>query len=145
MRSSIALRRLCPARIDPINTAYNALSTLIGLIGPDPLHQTAFLLLDRERRAVFTLMGEATDDPNSVLGVVDSITDIACDDNTVCAAVIASIRPGGGALYSDIARWADIDEQCNHAGIQLIEWFVLGSSTVSCPRELSGEPPRWVS
>ena len=43
-------------------------------------------------------------------------------------------------LVLDDARWEQIAELCDAAGL---EWIVLGSSGVTCPREVSGAPPRW--
>ncbi len=30
------------------------------------------------------------------------------------------------------------------AGVELVEWFVIGDD-IHCPRDLLGEPPRWRS
>ena len=56
--------------------------------------------------------------------------------------VLASSRPCGGPEAADRRRWIDAAVQCDDAGVELVEWFVLGR-TITRPRELAGHPPRW--
>ena len=51
----------------------------------------------------------------------------------------------GGADLDDVERWLELDGIVSDAGIELVEWFVVGIGGVACPRELVGEPERWAA
>ena len=60
------------------------------------------------------------------------------------ALVMATVRPGGGPLEDDGDRWLEMSDLTSAAGVELVEWFVIGDE-IHCPRDLLGEPPRWRS
>ncbi len=43
---------------------------------------------------------------------------------------------------ADIDRWFEMSHLAEQAGIELVEWFVVGRS-ITCPRDLIGAAPRW--
>lgn len=139
-----AVHRLPRARIDPIDTPYCALSMIIELMNQTLRFETIVLMLDHERRGLSVIVVGDTDDADSMVGVIDSIADQARQHDEVDALIVASVRPDGGPEYDDLDRWADAAELCDDAGLELVEWFVLGT-TITCPRELCGDPPRWAA
>ena len=60
------------------------------------------------------------------------------------ALVLATVRPGQGALAGDGDRWLEMSDLASAAGVELVEWFIIGAD-IHCPRDLLGEPPRWRS
>ncbi len=52
--------------------------------------------------------------------------------------------PAGGPLEGDGDRWLEMSDLTSAAGVELVEWFVIGDD-IHCPRDLLGEPPRWRS
>ena len=137
-------RRLPAAGIDPIDTPYEALSVIRAVMSPVVQFETIVLTLDPERRGRALMVVTGTDDPASMLGIVDMITELALGDPEAGGVVLASVRPRGGVGPADLERWSEADELCDAAGIELVEWFVMGS-TIDCPRELCGVAPRWRS
>jgi hypothetical protein len=124
--------------IDPIRGESDALAVL-ALLAPFG-HDTIALVLDAERRGHTAFMVTGTTDPDALFTVIE----LCCAASTVDARglILASCRPGGGLDPSDPARWVDATQQCRVAGVELIEWFVLGGA-IERPRELVGDPPRW--
>ena len=76
-----------------------------------------------------------------VLEVAEWLLAAARHDD-VGAVLLASVRPGRGDELDDAERWLTLDELLGAAGVELLEWYVVGRG-VSCPRVLVGEPPRW--
>lgn len=132
------------ARVDPITSEPTALA-LIGLVASvRPAHETVAVLLDHQRRGLDIVSVANTFSPDSVLHVADHVVESAYLRDEVAGAVIASFRPGAGDELDDLERWFTIDEQLGIAGVELVEWFVIGDG-VSCPRSLVGEPARWTA
>jgi len=77
-----------------------------------------------------------------MLGVIDSLAESARTTLGVAGLVVASIRPNVDFEISDLARWHEADRSCWESDIELVEWFVVGTS-ISCPREFCGVPARW--
>ena len=55
--------------------------------------------------------------------------------------VMATARPGRSYSLDDADRWLEASATVAEAGLELVEWFVIGSAT-GCPRELVNEPSR---
>lgn len=145
------------ARIDPIQDAATAL-TMIKLATTEPRrNETIVVLLDDARRGLGVVIVSGTDDNQAVLEVIDCITASASRHEELDGVIIASVRttntvdshdfatPGSGAHDcedADIDRWFEMSHLAEDAGIELVEWFVVGRS-ITCPRDLVGAAPRW--
>ncbi|HSL73842.1 MAG TPA: hypothetical protein VK853_05225 [Ilumatobacteraceae bacterium] len=140
MSQTRSTHRVPRGGIDPIRDEADALAVL-ALLAPFG-HDTIALVLDDERRGNTAFVVTGTTDPDALFTVID----LCCAASTVDAhaLVLASSRPGGGIDWSDAVRWADATLQCDDAGVELIEWFVIGRQ-IERPRELAGDPPRWAS
>jgi hypothetical protein len=106
--------------------------------------ETVVILLDQHRRGRSIFNVDGTDHPDAVLAVAEWSIDLAGRSPGVGGAIVASVRPHGGDDLDDVERWLDLDERFERAGIELIEWYVVGRS-VSRPRTLIGEPDRWAT
>jgi hypothetical protein len=127
--------------IDPIRSAGDALAVL-ALAAPHG-HDTIIILLDTEHRGSSILIVNGTDDPDAMFHVLDRCLATTRDRPEIASLVLASGRPMGDVEPDDIHRWLEASDQCAAAGLELIEWFVLGRKGPQCPRHLFGEPERW--
>jgi hypothetical protein len=122
----------------PIDSESDALAVLE--MGAPYDHDTIAILLDAERRGIGAIVVTDTFDPDALFTVIDVC--VAGPVLDVDAVILATSRPGGDMTPADLDRWFEAATQCNDAGIELVEWFVLGTR-VERPRELAGDPPRW--
>ena len=135
--------RVPRALIDPIDSADEALELVGFVMKHPPEPDTIAVLLDHERRGltIFTVTG--TTEPDAMFDVLDLIIDArSSSGHRLGGVVLASVRPEGGVEPADIDRWLEASDMAELAGIELVEWFVVGDDT-TCPRDLLGQPPRW--
>jgi hypothetical protein len=135
-------RPLPSARLDPVDSFSEALWLMLSTIDTEPIAETVLFVLDDTRCGVGVTHVESRG-PDDVVAAVDWIASTAGSTVEAAGLIVGSVRPNGGAELGDLARWAQIAELCDEAGLELLEWIVLGSSGVTCPREVSGAPPRW--
>jgi hypothetical protein len=127
---------------DTVSDPLAALLLIEAFVTSPRRPEVVALLLDHERRGMTSLKVNDIGDPESVLGVADSIIMRRDQNERFGAVVLAPVRPSGSDELDDVERWLTLDETFASAGVELVEWFVLGRS-VSCPRALLGEPARW--
>lgn len=137
-------QRLSKTPADTVSDPWAALLLIDAFVSAPRQPEIVALLLDHERRGMTSLKVNDIGDPESVLGVADSIVTRRDQNERFGAIILASVRPGGSDELDDVERWLTLDETFASAGIELIEWFVLGRS-ISCPRALLGEPNRWAA
>ncbi len=142
MFPSLSFSNLPRAHIDPIETPFDALRLILMMVGSDASAETLVLALDDRRCGVSITSVSGTDDPDAVLGVIDALAESARSSLDVAGLVVASVRPDSEFEVSDLTRWHEADQSCWESDIELVEWFVIGTS-ISCPREFCGVPPRW--
>ncbi len=140
-----------PAHGRPVHGSPAARRTVIGC--PDDALQifaassgghddTLVIALDDQRGVLGVIAVTDTVDPDAVLVVLDVVAAAAETQPGVAALIVASIRPDGRLDIDDFDRWHRADQACDDAGLELVEWFVIGH-TVSLPREWCGVPSRW--
>jgi hypothetical protein len=135
--------RLPRAGIDPIDDADTAFITISMAVDRPLRHETIVVLLDDARCGLGVVVVSNTRDLDAVVEVVECLLDPGAHGGRVGAMIVASVRPGHVRPHDgDIDRWLEISDLSEQAGVELVEWFVIGE-TVSCPRDLLGEPPRW--
>jgi hypothetical protein len=109
---------------------------------------TVVVLLDHERRGVAVAVVTNTFKLDDVLGVVECLAADSAHGGRVGAMIVATVRQdrtGGDSTEPDLTnidRWLEMSELTEQAGVELLEWFVIGHR-VTCPRDQLGEPPRW--
>lgn len=134
--------RLPRAGVDPVATDGVALATVLAAVHLPLRHETIVLLLDDARCGLAVVVVDGTSCPDAVVEIADRLLDPRTHDARVGAAVIASVRPGAGDDLADADRWLELVDVAEQAGVDLVEWYVLGRG-VDRPRELVGAPPRW--
>jgi hypothetical protein len=137
--------RLPRAGIDTISCAETALLTLAMAVQQPLRAETVTLLLDDQRRGIAVAVVSGTHQPDDVLEVVECFTRSAAHGGRVGSIVVASVRPlatDEATTATDVDRWLEMSDIAEQAGVELIEWFVIGGD-VTCPRDHLGEPPRW--
>ncbi len=135
-------RRVPRARIDTIACAADALTLIRAVLAVPTRPEAIVIVLDDAHRGLAVVSVSDTDDDDSVVAVVECIARPDLFDGDAGALVIATVRPGGTVTDGDIDRWLEICDLAEGAGLELVEWFVVGRS-ISCPRDLVGMPPRW--
>jgi len=138
MSHSRSTHRIPRGLVDPIESRADALAVL-ALAAPYG-HDTVAVLLDAERRGLGIFVVTGTTHPDAMFEVIDVCTH--AQHTEIGGLVLATSRPGGGMQPVDRDRWIEADLQCDAAGVDLVEWFVIGRH-ITCPRELAGDQPRW--
>jgi hypothetical protein len=146
MSSNCSLHRLPRAGIDPIDSEPVALS-LLGMVVSTPLrHETIVAFLDQQRRGISILVVNGTMPFDALFDVVDVVIDIGVEFDELGAVVLYTVRPPVAGVPDldelDVDRWLEASAMLDDAGIELLEWFVVGA-LVTSPRDQLGEPPRW--
>jgi hypothetical protein len=132
------------AGVDPIDCAESALAVIALAIARPPVAETIVLLLDHERRGMCVTVVSGTTRPDDAVEVAECLAAAGACTGRLGALVLASVRPGLGALDGDGDRWLEMSDLTSAAGVDLVEWFIIGDD-IHCPRDLLGEPPRWRS
>ncbi len=135
--------RLPRAGVDPLDDAA-ALAVIRLAVHQPPIHETVALVLDGDRTGRTVVMVDGTEQPDSLLDVVEHVAGSIASSGRDGALVVASVRPNGGPVEGDEDRWLEASDLADDVGVELVEWFVLdGEGAAWCPRDLLGEPPRW--
>ena len=130
-------------RPEPVRNGTQALRVMFLATGhPLEPETLAFFLDDAGVGGLITVVS-GTADADSVLGVAEYMARAAEGVPRAACLVVASVRPGGGLLPGDDARWRRLDGIAADHGVHLLEWFVIGPDGAHCPRELAGDPERW--
>ncbi len=138
------MRAIPRAHRDPLRTPVDALLLIMLLLEPDALDEIMVLVLDDARCGIAVLRVTGTEDPDTLLGVVDCVTEATRASPEAAGVIFVSSRASSAVGVDDLRRWHEADESCADADLDLVEWFVMGEG-VSCPRELCGVPPRWAA
>jgi hypothetical protein len=127
----------------PVRSDADALDILYRamLLPPEP--EVLTFILDERHVGGIVLSCTGVTHHDDVLGVMSMVLRASVYHPNPASLVVASVRPDDGFLPGDIARWVDLDQQCEVEGLQLIEWYVLGINGVELPRLHYGEPSRW--
>lgn len=135
------------AGVDPIDTPQRALR-VIGHAMADPVRtQTIVVLIDHESKgSVIAVVDhrDRRDDEHSF----DEVLEVARVFAGAAARsrqrqlIIASIRPAGSMVASDLERWGELSRTVAECGAHLREWFVIGDE-VQYPRAAVGDGSRW--
>ena len=141
--SDCSAHRVPRAGLDPIDGPAAALAIIRLAVRSPSRSETIVLLLDHDRRGLGVTVVSDTDRPDDVVEVVECIARAAAGTGRVAAMVVTSVRPGASASDPDDPdRWLEMSDLADSAGVELVEWFVIGRDTV-CPRDLLGAMPRW--
>jgi hypothetical protein len=133
-----------PLAGEPILTSVDALRVVsMAIHRPLEAETIAFFLDDGSRSNTITIVSGTTE-PDSIISVAECMAVAASRSPTLCGVVLASVRPDTlGLLAGDIDRWLVVDAITEAHGIELVDWFIVDSAGVECPRDVLGEAERW--
>lgn len=129
--------------IDPITCREDALAVLA--LGAPYGHDTIVIPLDADRCGGSVVVVTDTFEPDAMFRILDTFVAAGRDRPEIGGLILATSRPGGTVGLDDMHRWLEASDQCRAGGLELVEWFVIAGAGVACPRELFGEPERWVA
>ena len=133
-----------PLAGEPILTSFDALRVVsMAIHRPLEAETIAFFLDDGSRSNTITIVSGTTE-PDSIISVAECMAVAASRSPTLCGVGLASVRPDTlGLLPGDIDRWLVVDAITEAHGIELVDWFIVDSAGVECPRDVLGEAERW--
>ncbi len=134
--------RLPRAGLDSIDTTEKALTAITMAMAQPLRFETVVAYLDFERRGIAFVVVSDTESTDSVIDVIECLCNPKAHDGRVGAIIVGSVRPGGEMNDGDVDRWLEMSDLADAAGVELLEWFVIGRE-ISCPRDAFGEAPRW--
>ena len=130
------------ARLDTIGDEPTAIRLLHATLAIPPRPETVVLVLDDAHCGLGVITVTDTTDPEQVITVAETLARPELFDGEAAALIIATARPGGGYENGDVERWMELHTIVEDAGLEFLEWFVVGRE-IMCPRDLLGAPPRW--
>lgn len=144
MREPLATPAAVPrAYLDPITSGAAALSVVTAAISLPMQPETLAIWLDHEWLGGLITVVSGAGDPDAAVEVCEFLAQAGSHHPLMRGLILASVRPHSGLAAGDIDRWLDASDIMERHGLELIEWFIVGSSGVECPRDLLGEPTRW--
>jgi hypothetical protein len=136
------------AGVDPIDSEPVALCVLDMVVSRPLRHETIVLFLDELRRGISIMVVSGTVPFDALFDVIDAVVDHGVELEELGAVVLFTVRPPVAGVADldelDADRWLEASAMLDDAGIDLLEWFVVGASVTS-PRDQLGEPPRWTA
>lgn len=142
--SDSSAHRVPRAGLDPITDADAALAVIELAVHRPARHETILLTLDADRCGMHLAVVSSTTSDDAVVDVTERLLDASGPIDDIDGIIVASVRPGcAGPCSHDRERWWLIDDVAMDHGVELVEWFLIGD-TVSCPRRLTSDPPRWL-
>lgn len=124
--------------IDPITSLLDALSVIsLSLRRPRRI-DTIVLALDAQRRGLYLFRTHALN-AETLHHVIGKCSDVS----GIHGVVIASIRACSPLTTTDQQLLTTAQHTLSGAGIELIDWVVIGAGGLYCPRTLSDTPDPW--
>ena len=127
------------AHRDPINSATQALSVFSLAISRPLRPETLVLMMDNHHRGVGLF---ALSNGGDLRSLIDHVIGSCATHDSARALAIASVRPQLQSHPQWAAEWTSSRTICQRAGLQLVDWFIVGRQGVHGPRifgHFSGE------
>ncbi len=128
------------AHRDHITSATQALSIFSLAIARPLRPETLVLMMSDDHRGIGLIAMNTGDDLRSL---IDHIVGKCAAENSATAVAIASVRPQLQSQLHCAIEWTKASEICQRAGVQLVDWFIVGRSGVNRPRISANEPDAW--
>ena len=129
-----------PRREARLRSASDALR-VVTRVGDRSRHQTILVLLDEQRAGSGCVVVEPTPDPASVFDVAELA--IGRGQPVAVACILASVRPDADAQPDDVDRWFELLDLFDDAGVDLLDWYVVGPDSITSLRDATGCRPVW--
>lgn len=141
MLSQLALPIDVPrAHRDPINSATQALSVFSLAISRPLRPETFVLMMDRDHRGIGLF---ALNSGGDLRSLIDHIVGKCAAENSARALAIASVRLQFQSHPQLATEWTSSREICQRAGVQLVDWFIVGRQRVHRPRIFGDANDEW--
>lgn len=129
------------AHRDPITSATQALSVFALAITRPLRLETLVLMMSRDRHGVGFF---ALNSGGNLHSLIDHIVGRCAAENSARAIAIASVRPQQQSHLENGSEWDSARDICQRAGVQLVDWFVIGRHGVHCPRLVAHQSNEWI-
>jgi hypothetical protein len=130
--------------IDRIHGPAPALALITAAITLPLAPEVVGIPLDADRVGRVVTVVDGSHDPDAVVLLAGLMAEAAMRPSTgITSLVLATVRPHGGIMATDIDRWFEASALVEARGLTLLEWFVITDEGVWLPRELVGESARW--
>jgi DNA repair protein RadC len=138
-------RGVVPPPTTPINNPDDAMRIVLAAIAEPRTAETVVLLLDAQFRGGTCLVCRGASTPDQVASLAFLLTQVAAQETTLAAVVLATVRPGDGIAPSatDDATFATMRHDLAGADVDLLDWFLLDGDLVGSVAELTGACWRW--
>ena len=126
--------------IDPIYSLVEALGVACLALRRPVVNSTITLVLDKQRRGIHlfpsTSLTQST--IHHIIGHVSAVPN-ASGVVIISTRTVAPISPHDSTLliHATVA--------CQSAGIELVDWVIVGSGGLYCPRSLTDSPDPWLA
>lgn len=124
--------------IDPIHSLVEALGITSMVVQRPRCDSTIALVVDEQRRGLHLNRFA----PLTLRVFHDIVSDVSSIDNAH-AVVLCSTRIGSPVHFSDLELWQFGHVVFNNAGLEFIDWCVIGTGGYYCPRSLWDHPDPW--
>lgn len=138
MHLSLSILDVPRPLVDPITSLVDALSVVSLSLRRPRRNDTVVLALDAQRRGLhlfrtLPMCAETLHHIVSECSVVSGIHGV----------VITSVRPTSPLHATDQQLVVTAQHTLSAAGINLVDWVILGAGGLYCPRTLCGMPDPW--
>ncbi len=127
----------------PVRNPEDALRALGVATGNGSEAGVVLACLDRERLPLTMFIVEGGDD---IVLALDVLIEADRDRSSpLHAVVLATSRPGHAEApgADEVGVWALLERRCAHAGIELLDWFVLSDGAAWSVGAHAGSSSRW--
>lgn len=129
------------AHRDPISSATQALS-VFSLAVTRPLRpETLVLMMSEDHRGIGLF---AVNSGNDLGLLINDIVGRCAAENSARAIAIASVRPNWQSRSDCAIEWTTASDICERAGVQQVDWFIVGRSRVLRPRTFVHKSDAWL-
>jgi len=141
----------CPSRLSrrraslPVQSVTDALDVVASVTADPVRHQTVALVMDASRRGGTCLVVDGTDALAAISEVAEFVLNVALQQaSRVDSVVLASVRPGRLAPDDgDHWRWFELRDRFDEAGIDLLDWLVVGDLVAVSMAQLTDSRSLW--
>lgn len=137
----------CPSRYahPPVQSVAAALEVIASVAADPCRHETVALLMDASRHGGTCLVVDGTEAADAISEVAEFVLTSAREQpSRVDSVVLASVRPGrlapGGG---DHWRWFDLRDRFDEAGIDLLDWLVVGELVAVSMAQVTDSRSLW--
>ena len=128
------------AHRDHITSATQALSVFSLAISRPLRPETLVLMMSHDHRGIGLI---ALNTGGDLRSLIDHIVGKCAAENSARAVAIASVRTKLQSQLHCSIEWTKASEICQRAGVQLVDWFVVGRHGVNRPRIIANELDVW--